>query len=97
MQIKISEILNDLTNGQTRQQIKEKYNLSTGQLKSVFAHPLLKGRKTKKVEQPIDLLDDITQEVIVTQKVISEITNPVEEVKELTETTVEDSTLAAFE
>ncbi len=60
MQIKISEILNDLTNGQTRQQIKEKYNLSTAQLKSVFAHPLLKGRKTKKVEQPIDLLDDIS-------------------------------------
>ena len=62
MQIKISEILNDLTNGQTRQQIKEKYNLSTGQLKSVFAHPLLKGRKTKKVEQPIDLLDDISMQ-----------------------------------
>lgn len=60
MQIKISEILNDLTNGQTRQQIKEKYNLSTAQLKSVFAHPLLKGRKTKKVEEPIDLLDDIS-------------------------------------
>lgn len=60
MQIKISEILTDLTNGQTRQQIKEKYNLSTGQLKSVFAHPLLKGRKTKKVEQPVDLLDDIS-------------------------------------
>lgn len=65
MQIKISEILNDLTNGQTRQQIKEKYNLSTAQLKSVFSHPLLKGRKTKKVEQPIDLVDDIsTQETI---------------------------------
>lgn len=60
MQIKISEILNDLTNGQTRQQIKEKYNLSTAQLKSVFAHPLLKGRKTKKVEPPIDLVDDIS-------------------------------------
>ncbi len=60
MQLKISEILNDLTNGQTRQQIKEKYNLSTAQLKSVFNHPLLKGRKTKKVEQPIDLLDDVT-------------------------------------
>ena len=60
MQIKISEILNDLTNGQTRQQIKEKYNLSTGQLKSVFSHPQLKGRKTKKVEQPVDLLDDVS-------------------------------------
>jgi len=60
MQLKISEILNDLTNGQTRQQIKEKYNLSTAQLKSVFSHPQLKGRKTKKVEQPIDLLDDVT-------------------------------------
>jgi hypothetical protein len=94
MQIKISEILNDLTNGQTRQQIKEKYNLSTAQLKSVFNHPLLKGRKTKKVEQPIDLLDDVTQEVIVTQKVISEITNPVENVEE---TPVIDSTLAVFE
>jgi hypothetical protein len=94
MQIKISEILNDLTNGQTRQQIKEKYNLSTGQLKAVFSHPQLKGRKTKKVEQPIDLLDDVTQEVIVTQKVISEITNPVENVEE---TPVIDSTLAVFE
>jgi hypothetical protein len=60
MQLKISEILNDLTNGQTRQQIKEKYNLSTAQLKSVFSHPQLKGRKTKKVEQPIDLVDDVT-------------------------------------
>jgi hypothetical protein len=82
MQIKISEILNDLTNGQTRQQIKEKYNLSTGQLKSVFAHPLLKGRKTKKVEQPIDLLDDIS--VDNTPAPTTYVNTPVEEVETFT-------------
>lgn len=70
MQLKISEILNDLTNGQTRQQIKEKYNLSTAQLKSVFSHPQLKGRKTKKVEQPIDLLDDVTPNTTPTNNVV---------------------------
>jgi len=70
MQLKISEILNDLTNGQTRQQIKEKYNLSTAQLKSVFSHPQLKGRKTKKVEQPIDLLDDVTPNTTPTNQVV---------------------------
>lgn len=82
MQIKISEILNDLTNGQTRQQIKEKYNLSTGQLKSVFSHPLLKGRKTKKVEQPIDLLDDIS--VDNTPAPTTYVNTPVEEVETFT-------------
>lgn len=61
MQIKISEILNDLTNGQTRADIKEKYNLSTAQMKMLFQHPQLKGRKTKKVEEPIEILDDVSQ------------------------------------
>lgn len=84
MQLKISEILNDLTNGQTRQQIKEKYNLSTAQLKSVFSHPQLKGRKTKKVEQPIDLLDDVTPTLepkLTTQVIVN---TPVEEVETFT-------------
>lgn len=84
MQLKISEILNDLTNGQTRQQIKEKYNLSTGQLKSVFSHPQLKGRKTKKVEQPVDLLDDVTPTLepkLTTQVIVN---TPVEEVETYT-------------
>lgn len=59
MQIKVSEILNDLTNGLTRADIKAKYNLSTAQMKSIFSHPKLKGRKTKQVTQPIELVDDM--------------------------------------
>ncbi len=60
MQIKISEILNDLTNGLTRHDIKAKYNLSTGQMKAIFSNPLLKGKKTKKAEEPVYLVDDVT-------------------------------------
>jgi hypothetical protein len=100
IQITISSVLNDLANSMTREEIRDKYSLTNAQLKQLFQHPQLKGRKTKKVEVMFELIDDVTKEVTpkLTQRVVSEITNPVEdEVEEITETTVEDSTLAAFE
>lgn len=64
VQITITEVLNDLTNGLSRHDIKAKYNLSPAQLKQIFSHPKLKGKKAKKAEVMIDLIDDtITAEV----------------------------------
>ena len=64
MQIKVSEILNDLANGLDRKAIREKYNLSPAQMKMLFQHPQLKGRKVKKAVEPIEIIDDITENVV---------------------------------
>ena len=68
VQITITEVLNDLTNGLSRHDIKAKYNLSPAQLKQIFSHPKLKGKKAKKAEVMIDLIDDtITESTVVVQ------------------------------
>jgi len=92
-QIKVSEILNDLINGLTREDIKKKYNMSTAQLKAVFAHPKLKGRKTKKAEEPINLIDDLDTTEIVTPTVavtVTTIEEAVEEVESIIPATLDD-------
>ena len=42
-----TQILNDLKNGLTRESIKEKYGMTNRELKEIFQHPDLKGRKTR--------------------------------------------------
>ena len=46
--ITISMILADLDNGIDRNGIKDKYSLDTWEVKQMFEHPNLKGKKAKK-------------------------------------------------
>jgi hypothetical protein len=62
--LKISEVLTALDNGMTRDDIQEKYNLSTRQLKSIFQHPKLKGKKTKSIQVLVNLVDDLEVETV---------------------------------
>jgi len=55
-QIKISEIIKLLENGYTRKNIAEKYDLKPIELKRLFSHPELKGKRTKL--QSFDIIDD---------------------------------------
>jgi hypothetical protein len=77
IQITISSVLNDLSNSMSREEIRDKYALTNAQLKQVFSHPQLKGRKTKQVNVLFELVDDVTP-VTVTPVTI------IEEVKEIT-------------
>lgn len=48
VKINPKDVLALLADGKTREEVREHYNLSKGDLKKVFQHPELKGRKTKK-------------------------------------------------
>ncbi len=98
IQITISSVLNDLANSMSREEIRDKYALTNPQLKQLFQHPQLKGRKTKKVSVLFEIVDDVTSEVVEVNEVtdvtevtpvINDITNPTEEEVESIE--VEDS------
>ena len=65
IQITISSVLNDLSNSMSREEIRDKYTLTNAQLKQVFSHPQLKGRKTKQVNVLFELVDDVTPVTIV--------------------------------
>ena len=57
--ITISMILEDLDNGIDRNAIKEKYNLQAWEVKQMFEHPSLKGKKAKKVRKlSFNFVDD---------------------------------------
>ena len=64
IQVTVSGILEDLQNGLTRNEIKEKYSLSANQLKQVFQHEKLKGRKTKKQEAQVLVIDDTVETTV---------------------------------
>ena len=49
--ITVSMILEDLENGDDRTVIKSKYNLDAWEVKQMFDHPKLKGKKAKKVKR----------------------------------------------
>ena len=49
--ITISMILEDLGNGIDRNGIKDKYSLEAWEVKQMFEHPNLKGKKAKKVRK----------------------------------------------
>tara|TARA_R100000234_G_scaffold118944_1_gene100577 strand:- start:2450 stop:2893 length:444 start_codon:yes stop_codon:yes gene_type:complete len=57
--ITTSMILNDLENGIDRNGIKEKYNLQAWEVKQMFEHPTLKGKKAKKKRKlSFEFVDD---------------------------------------
>jgi len=59
--ITISMILADLDNGIDRNGIKEKYSLDTWEVKQMFEHPNLKGKKAKKKRKlSFNFVDDTT-------------------------------------
>ena len=57
--ITVSMILEDLENGIDRNAIREKYNLQAWEVKQMFEHPSLKGKKAKKVRKlSFNFVDD---------------------------------------
>jgi hypothetical protein len=57
--ITTSMILEDLENGVDRTGIKAKYNLETWEVKQMFDHPVLKGKKAKRVKKlSFNFVDD---------------------------------------
>lgn len=60
VKITTTEVLELLELGKTRDEIREHYGLSNPDLKRLFKHPRLKGRKTKKAPG-FDLEDDIVE------------------------------------
>lgn len=84
IKITISSVLNDLANSMTREEIRDKYSLTNTQLKQLFQHPQLKGRKTKQVNVFFELIDDVTEsnnEISVPAYAITETTTEVKEEK----------------
>ena len=62
--ITTSMILEDLENGIDRAGIKEKYNLQAWEVKQMFEHPVLKGKKARKVKKmSFNFVDDTTETV----------------------------------
>ena len=52
-------IIDDLENGIDRTGIREKYNLQAWEVKQMFEHPTLKGKKAKKVKKlSFEFVDD---------------------------------------
>ncbi len=62
--ITISGILNDLENGLSRPEIAEKYEISPAEVKAMFEHPKLKGKKAKKKLVLTFQLEDDTADVV---------------------------------
>lgn len=60
VKITTTEVLELLDLGKTREEIRDYYGLSNPDLKRLFKHPRLKGRKTKKAPG-FDLEDDIVE------------------------------------
>ena len=61
--ITVSMIIEDLEHGIDRTAIKAKYNLETWEVKQMFDHPQLKGKKAKRVKKlSFNFVDDVTME-----------------------------------
>ena len=59
--ITVTMILEDLDNGIDRNGIKNKYSLETWEVKQMFEHPALKGKKARKVRKlSFNFVDDTT-------------------------------------
>lgn len=61
-QIKVSEVLNLLDQGKNRADIQAHYELSHSEMKRLFQHEKLKGKKPKK-QPSFDLVDDTVEEI----------------------------------
>ena len=63
--ITTSMIIADLENGIDRTGIKSKYNLETWEVKQMFEHPVLKGKKAKKIRKlSFSFVDDVNEDVL---------------------------------
>lgn len=60
--LSVSQILNDLDNGLGRPEIAKKYGLKPAEVKVMFEHPSLKGRRPKRATTKVTftLVDDVT-------------------------------------
>lgn len=59
--ITVTMILDDLDNGIDRNGIKDKYGLQNWEVKQMFEHPALKGKKARKVRKlSFNFVDDTT-------------------------------------
>ena len=59
--ITVTMILEDLDNGIDRNGIKDKYGLESWEVKQMFEHPTLKGKKARKVRKlSFNFVDDTT-------------------------------------
>jgi hypothetical protein len=57
--ITTTQIINDLENGIDRSAIQAKYSLEAWEVKQMFMHPTLKGKKTRKVRKlSFEFVDD---------------------------------------
>lgn len=58
--ITVQEVLSMLENGKSREEIREHFELNKTELKQLFEHPKLKGKKTKKAPSFIVIDEDDT-------------------------------------
>ena len=68
--ITISGIITDLENGIDRDGIAKKYGLDKSEVKTMFLHPALKGKRVKKnrvKELRFTLVDDVTPQIDLNQ------------------------------
>ena len=87
-QITTTMITNDLENGIDRTGIQNKYSLESWEVKQMFMHPSLKGKKAKKVRKlSFEFVDD-TVNVNQTSIPVNDEATPIEEEQQFTDTTL---------
>ena len=98
VKINPKDVLALLADGKTREEVREHYGISKGDLKKVFQHPDLKGRKTKKA--PGFVFEDASNSIsnaeieTTTNEVANEV---VEDVQEETVVDVSETTTSKWE
>ena len=74
--VTVNGVLTDLNNGLSRKEIKAKYSLNSDQMKQLFSHEKLKGKKAKKSFGELIIIDDtevvLEREVVATKEEIEE-------------------------
>ena len=76
--ISIKAVLTDLENGLNRAKIGEKYAINFKEVKYLFEHPKLKGKKAKSVFVPSFTIEDDVQAEVVEEVVEESQTNDFE-------------------
>lgn len=94
--IKVSEVLNDLQNGLTREEIGEKLGLNGAQVKRLFQHEKLKFKKTIKPDNFV-VEDDTEAEAVVDSPVANQPELPLETTTEEVAPVVETVATAVTE
>ena len=86
--IGVAQVLQQLKDGMTRDDIKDHYGISTAECKLLFQHKDLKGRKTIKVPTFV-IVDDATLEA----DAVESKTEPKKELEVVADSSVEDTTI----